>query len=106
MGNFAVIQTGGKQYLVKVGDKIKVEKIEAKDGAKVSFDALLVGDEDGKTTKVGMPTVKGAKISAQVIGQGRSDKVTVVKYKPKVRYRRKAGHRQPFTELRIEEIKS
>lgn len=106
MANIAVIQTGGKQYLVKQGDTIRVEKIEAKEGETLSFDALLVGDEGGKETKVGKPTVKGAKVTAKVLGQGRADKVNVIKYKAKVRYRRKVGHRQPFTELTIEDIKA
>lgn len=105
MAKIAVIQTGGKQYLVKQGDTIRVEKLEAKEGSTLSFDALLVADEEGKEAKVGTPVVKGAKVSAKVTGAGRADKVTVVKYKAKVRYRRKAGHRQPFTQLLIEDIK-
>ncbi len=105
MAQLAVIATGGKQYLVKPGDRIKVEKLEAKDGAKLSFDALLVADEEGKDIKVGTPTVKGAKVAATVESQGRADKVTVVKFHAKVRYKRKAGHRQPFTLIKIEDIK-
>lgn len=106
MANFAVIQTGGKQYLVKPGDVLRVEKIEAKDGATVKFDAMLVADESGKEVKVGKPTVKGASVSATVVRTGRADKVTVIKFKAKVRYKRKAGHRQPFTEIRIDGIKA
>jgi len=102
--NLAVIQTGGKQYIVKVGDTLKVEKLEEKEGKTVKFDALLVADEDGKDVKVGTPTVKGASVSATVVGGGRSPKVSVIKYKPKVRYSRKAGHRQPFTSIKIEAI--
>lgn len=104
MANIAVIQTGGKQYLVKQGDKLRVEKLETKDGETLTFDPLLVGDEDGTGTKVGTPTVGGAKVTAKVLGQGRADKVDVIKYKAKVRYRRKNGHRQPYTELLIEDI--
>jgi large subunit ribosomal protein L21 len=73
-------------------------------GATVSFDALLISDEEGTQTQVGTPTVSGAKISASVIDNGRADKVSVIKYKPKSRYRRNVGHRQPFTQIRIEKI--
>jgi large subunit ribosomal protein L21 len=106
MSNFAVIQTGGKQYLVKAGDTVKVEKLEAKDGDTLTFDALLVGDESGKDVKVGAPTVKGAKVAAKVLGQGRADKVITFKFKNKIRYKRKAGHRQHFTSLKIEDVKA
>jgi large subunit ribosomal protein L21 len=104
MSNYAVITTGGKQYIVKEGDTLRVEKLEAKDGASLTFDALLVGDDEGKAVKVGAPTVKGAKVTAKVVGAGRHDKVTIIKFHAKTRYKRKAGHRQPFTELAIEKI--
>ncbi|MFC1639075.1 50S ribosomal protein L21 [Patescibacteria group bacterium] len=104
--NIAVIETGGKQYLVKPGDTLKVEKLEAKEGDKLTFEPLLVADEKDKDAKVGTPKVAGAKVTATVLGEGRARKVTVVKYKPKVRYQRKAGHRQPFTEIKIEDIKA
>ena len=106
MGNFAVIQTGGKQYLVREGDTLRVEKIDAKQGAGVKLDVLLVSDEAGKETKVGAPLVKGASASAKVVGAGRADKIVVVKFHAKARYKRKAGHRQHFTELKIESIKA
>jgi len=106
MANFAVIQTGGKQYLVKPGDTVRVEKMEAKDGASIKFDALLIADEDGKEVKVGKPTVKGAAVAATVVKSGRAAKVNVIKFKAKVRYKRKAGHRQPFTEIKIDGIKA
>ncbi len=106
MSNIAVIQTGGKQYLVKPGEALRVEKLEVKEGEKLSFDPLLVANEDGSDAKVGAPTVKGAKVTAVVTGHGRAKKVTVIKFKPKVRYKRKAGHRQEFTALKIEEIKA
>jgi large subunit ribosomal protein L21 len=106
MANIAVIQTGGKQYLVKAGDTVKVEKLDAKDGASVNFDALLVADESGADTKVGAPTVKGAKVSTKVLGQGRHEKVVTFKFKNKIRYKRKAGHRQEYTALKIEDIKA
>ncbi len=106
MANFAVIQTGGKQYLVKPGDVVRVEKLDAKDGSALKFDALLLADEAGKEVVVGKPAVKGAVVSATVVKTGRADKVTVIKFKAKTRYKRKAGHRQPFTEIRIEGIKA
>lgn len=106
MAHIAVIQTGGKQYLVKEGDSLRVEKLEAKDGDTLSFDALLVMDESGKDVKVGAPAVKGAKVSAKVTGSGKADKVTIIKFHAKTRYKRKAGHRQPFTALKIESIKA
>lgn len=106
MANIAVIETGGKQYLVKAGDTLKVEKLEVEEGEKLTFEPLLVADEADKDAKVGTPKVEGAKVTATVLGEGRGRKVSVVKYKPKVRYRRKAGHRQPYTELKIEDIKA
>ncbi len=106
MSNIAVIQTGGKQYLVKPGETLRVEKLAVKAGDKMDFDALLVADENGANAKVGAPTVKGAKVSCAVVGQGRADKVLVVKFKCKVRYMRKAGHRQEYTALKVEDIKA
>jgi large subunit ribosomal protein L21 len=105
MANFAVIKTGGKQYLVKEGDTVKVEKLEAKEGDVITFEPLLVSDEAGNDVKVGTPSVSGASVAARVLGEGRDKKVVVVKYHAKTRYRRKAGHRQPFTELKIESVK-
>ncbi|MFA6603934.1 MAG: 50S ribosomal protein L21 [Patescibacteria group bacterium] len=106
MANIAVIQTGGKQYLVKEGDTLRVEKLDVQEGAALKFDVLLVTDESGKDTKVGAPFVKGAAVSAKVLGFGRANKVIVVKFHAKARYKRKAGHRQPFTEIKIESIKA
>ena len=106
MVNLAVIQTGGKQYLVKEGDTLRVEKLDAKDGETVSFDALFVMDESGKDVKIGTPAVKGASVSAKVTGSGKADKVVIIKFHAKTRYKRKAGHRQPFTALKIESIKA
>lgn len=100
----AVIKTGGKQYLVEEGQTLQIEKIEQEPGASISFEALLVSQTDGSGAKVGKPLVAGASVSAKVIEQGREDKVLVVKYKPKVRYRRHVGHRQPFTKIKIEKI--
>jgi large subunit ribosomal protein L21 len=106
MAQLAVIQTGGKQYLVKEGDTLRVEKLEAKEGESLKFDPLLVMDESGKDVKVGMPTVKGATVAAKVTGAGKGDKVVIIKFHAKTRYKRKAGHRQPFTELKIESVKA
>ncbi|MDD5251917.1 MAG: 50S ribosomal protein L21 [Patescibacteria group bacterium] len=105
MSDLAVIKTGGKQYLVKAGDKVRVEKLEVEEGKTVKFDALLVADEGGKAVKVGKPTVAGVKVEATVEKQGRAKKVTIIKFRAKVRYKRKAGHRQPYTLLRIDSIK-
>ena len=96
----AVIKTGGKQYLVKKGDVIKIEKINKKEGAEVSFkDVLLFSDSKG--VKVGKPKVAGAKVTGEVLKQAKDKKVTIIKYKRKTRYRRKQGHRQFFTQVKI-----
>ncbi len=96
---FAVIQTGGKQYRVAEGDRLRVEKLAGDVGAKVTFDkVLLVG---GEQIKVGTPLVSGATVSAEIVAQGRDKKLIVFKFRRRKNYRRKAGHRQPFTELKI-----
>ncbi len=101
----AVIKTGGKQYLVQPGDKIKVEKLDKKEGEEFSFsDVLLV--EKSKKIEIGNPLVKDAKVEARVLKHGRGDKIIVFKYKPKKRYSRKIGHRQPYTEIEITGIKN
>jgi len=100
---FAVIKTGGKQYVVQPGDKIKVEKLETKEGETISIpDVLLVSDD--KKTEVGTPLVK-AEVEAKVLKHGKGKKVIVFKYKSKKRYSRKIGHRQPYTEIEITGIK-
>lgn len=99
---FAVIKTGGKQYLVSEGQKLKVEKLNMKEGQNVDFDQVLLYAE-GENVEIGMPTLN-KKITAKVLAQGRSKKVRVVKYKPKVRYHKVYGHRQPFTEVEIQKI--
>lgn len=101
----AVIETGGKQYLVQSGQTLKIEKLKgAQEGGKVFFDKVLLLIE-GEEIKLGQPYVKGAKVSAEVKKEGRAKKVTVLRYKRKTRMRRKMGHRQPFTEVIIKEIK-
>ncbi|MBI4138942.1 50S ribosomal protein L21 [Candidatus Uhrbacteria bacterium] len=100
---FAVIATGGKQYLVKEGDVLKIEKLPAEKGGAVSFDVLLVAEDDGSKVEIGAPKL-AAKVSAEVMEQGRSKKISVVKYKPKVRYKKRVGHRQHFTSVKITKI--
>mgnify|MGYP003973011041 CR=1 FL=1 len=101
----AVIKTGGKQYKVKEGAKLKVEKLDVEKDTSIDFDeVLLVSDEKGGDTKIGKPNIEGAKVTAKVLEQGRSKKIDVIKYKRKIRYRKKYGHRQPFTEVQIEKI--
>ena len=102
---YAIIQTGGKQIKVAIGDSVLVEKLDVKEGDTVTFDkVLLVGGEN--TTKVGAPCVKGASVKATVEKQGKAKKVIVFKYKPKTTYHKKQGHRQPYTRVKIEEIKA
>ena len=104
MALVAIIKTGGKQYLIREGQELRIEKLEDASGTNIEFDALLVSEEDGSQLKVGYPTVGGACVTAKVQEQGRADKVSVIKYKPKVRYRRNVGHRQPFTKIQILKI--
>ena len=99
---YAVIQTGGKQYNVSVGDVLRVEKLEQDIGSKVVFEALFVS-EDGKI-KVGADAKK-VKVTAEVVAHGKADKIIVFRYRPKKRINKKNGHRQPFTEIKISEIK-
>jgi large subunit ribosomal protein L21 len=102
---FAVIKTGGKQYKVSPGDKVKIEKLKHEEGEDVIFsDVLLVENENDLI--IGTPLIKGAEVKAKVLKQDRSEKVIVFKYKPKKRYKVKKGHRQPFTEVEIIDIKS
>lgn len=100
---FAVIKTGGKQYLVKKGDKIKIEKLEIEDEKAVIFaEVLFLGDKDN--VKIGSPYIKGAKVEGKVLQQGRAKKVVGIKHKAKKRYKVKFGHRQMFTEVEITKI--
>lgn len=101
---YAVITTGGKQYLVKEGASVQVELIDLKEGESITFPAMLVSNDDGSEVKVGNPEVKGVSVTAKIAEHGRARKISVIKYKPKVRYRRNVGHRQPFTVLTIEKI--
>lgn len=100
---YAVIETGGKQYKVSPGQTVLVEKLTAEEGQELELERVLLV-ADGERVTVGQPVVAGARVRATVVEQGRGDKVIVFKYKRKVRYRRKTGHRQPFTKLSIDEI--
>jgi large subunit ribosomal protein L21 len=106
-GEFAIIQTGGKQYTVMPGETIKIEKItgEFKEGDKITFDKVLLVDNGSDLTTIGTPFVDGASVVGIFEKEGRHDKVTVIKYKAKSRYFKKNGHRQPYFQVRIEAIK-
>ena len=123
---FAIIETGGKQYKVAVGDVVTIEKLpvsvfvdtkvlmdkkstegkveEPKKGSKITFDKVLLVD-NGKDTTIGMPYIAGAKVDATLVGEGRAKKIDVIKYKAKSRYFKKRGHRQPFMKVKIESLK-
>lgn len=103
MNTFAVVKTGGKQYLAEPGKKLKVEKLTAQQGNDFVFDeVLLVAGEKGTT--IGAPLVEGAVVSAKVLRHARAKKITNLRYHSKTRYRKKKGHRQHFTEVEIKEI--
>ncbi|MBI4993951.1 50S ribosomal protein L21 [Candidatus Wolfebacteria bacterium] len=97
---FAVIQTGGKQYKVSSGQKLKIEKLNAEAGGNVVFDKVLLV-ADGDDIKIGAPYLSGEKVEANVLKQGKEKTKIVFKYHSKTRYRKKKGHRQPFTEVEI-----
>ncbi len=101
---FAVIETGGKQYKVSPGQKIQVEKLDVKEGAKLTLDKVLLVAE-GEEVRVGAPYVEGVKAETKVLKHGKEDTKIVFKYHPKTRYRKKKGHRQQFTELEVLSIK-
>ena len=101
---FAVIKTGGKQYIVREGQTLDVEKLDLEAGKPVSFEALLVAEDDGTGVKVGKPMVSGAKVTGMVKEHGMGEKKLIVKFKSKSRYRRHNSHRQPFTKISIDKI--
>ncbi|MDH5492956.1 MAG: 50S ribosomal protein L21 [Myxococcales bacterium] len=101
---YAVIKTGGKQYRVSEGDTIRVEKLGGAVGGQVVFEEILM--LGGETVQVGKPIVAGAKVTAEIVAQDRAKKIIVFKMKRRKRYRRKAGHRQPYTELRIQSVQA
>ena len=102
---YAIIETGGKQYKVKTGDEITVEKLGADEGASFTFDKVL-GILDGDNSVFGKPNVAGATVTAKVLGDGKAKKVIIYKYKAKKGFHKKKGHRQPFTRVVIENIKA
>ena len=102
---YAVIESGGKQYRVSEGETLRVEKLAGPAGTKISFGPLLFSD-DGGNVSVGRPTVSGMTVEAEIVEQGLGKKIIIFKYKRRKSYRRKAGHRQPFTALKITAIKA
>ena len=100
---YAIVETGGKQYRMAPGQKIDVDALGAADGEDIELSRVLL-ISDGENTVVGNPTIDGARVIATCLSEGKGDKVIVFKYKPKVRYRRKKGHRQLHTKLEIKEI--
>lgn len=99
----AIIKTGGKQYRVIEGQTVKIEKLEKNTGDQVKFETLLVADDEGANVEVGAPSL-GERVTGEVTGAGKADKVTVIKYKRKTRYKRTLGHRQQFTAVQINAI--
>ena len=102
---YAIIESCGKQYKVAQGDVVFFEKLDAEEGKKVTFDKVVLVSDEGKV-QVGNPYVKSMKVEGKVIAHGKGKKIIVFKYKPKKNYRRKQGHRQPYTKVEITAIKS
>lgn len=100
---YAVIETGGKQYKVSEGDVLEVEMLNQDEQEQVVFDKVMLV-KDGEQVRVGTPTVDDAKVEGTVLEHGKGDKITVFKYKPKKNYRRKQGHRQPYSKVKIDKI--
>ena len=100
MDKFAVIKTGGKQYLVKSGQRLKIEKLDAQEGESIEFGEVLLV-VDGDKVEIGTPIIKGAEVSAKVLKHARDRKKIIFRYHPKTRYRKMKGHRQHFTEVEI-----
>ena len=103
MAPYAIVETGGKQYRAEPGKTITVEKLAGEEGSTIELDRVLMVSDDGETT-IGSPTVAGAKVVAEVATQAKGDKIIVFKYKRKIRYSVKTGHRQRLTQLAIKEI--
>ena len=100
---YAIVATGGKQYRVKEGEKLRVEKLSAETGDLIELDSVLLAGE-GPDIKVGAPYIDGAKVTATVVGNGRGDKVKIVKFRRRKHYRKQMGHRQSYTEIEITSI--
>ena len=103
---WAVIESGGKQYKVSVGDIVEVEKIKGEKGSNIELGPVLLYSKDGKDTVIGSPTVDKVKVKAKILEEGKKDKVVILKHKPKKRYKIKKGHRQTFTRLEITGIEN
>jgi large subunit ribosomal protein L21 len=101
---YAIVETGGKQYRVRPGDTIAVERLPGEPGETLDLERVLLVGGDGDETHLGTPALDGAVVRAEVVEHGRGQKIIVFRYKSKVRYRRKTGHRQPLTRLRITDI--
>ena len=102
---YAIIKTGGKQYKVKEEEIVEIEKLECAEGDSVEFEEVkAISDDNG--FQIGQPNIEGAKVKAKVIEHGKGDKIIVFKYKPKNNYRKKTGHRQPYTKVIIEKIEA
>jgi large subunit ribosomal protein L21 len=99
---YAIVESGGFQFNVKEGEKLRIPKLEAQPQEKVTFDKVLF--LGGEEPLIGAPYIENARVEAQVLGSGKGEKITVVKFKKRVKYRRKKGHRQEFTEVKIEKI--
>ena len=102
---YAIIETGGKQYRVQPGDVLRLDRLAAEEQETVVFDRVLAV-KDGDQLRIGSPLVEGARVTGRVLDHGRGRKVIVFKYRPKVNYRRKRGHRQPYTRVKIERIEA
>jgi large subunit ribosomal protein L21 len=102
--SYAIIRTGGKQFRVEPGQKIRIPSLEAEPGAKVTFEDVLLGSTDGNV-RVGGPTLAGAKVTGEILRHGKDDKIVVFKFKRRKNYAKKQGHRQKYTEVKIADIK-
>ena len=100
---YAVVATGGKQYKIKEGETLRIEKVDGNVGDAFTFDQVLLV-ADGESLAVGQPMIEGASVGAHIVEQGKEKKILVFKYKRRKRYRRKQGHRQPFTSVKIDKI--
>ena len=101
---YAILETGGKQYKVQTGDVIEVERLDGEVGAQVELGRVLMLAADDEAPSFGNPAIEGARVFGEVVEQGKGDKIIIFKYKPKVRYRRKTGHRQTVTRVRVGDI--
>ena len=102
--SYAIFKAAGQQFRAAKGETLRVPKLEGEPGAKVTFDEVLLSS-DGKKVKAGQPTLKGAKVVGQIVRHGRGDKLFVFRFKRRKNYRRKTGHRQDFTEIKVTDLK-